>query len=130
MPVSAGLFPSPQAYAWVEVEPGRRPDGTVWARLSGDFDIDAVPVLKAALAEGGDGLVLDVSAVTFADCSFLNALLDIRPRPVLAGTLPPLLARLFELTGVTAVFTHAPPSWHPAVPLPFRPADPSPHQGP
>ncbi|MGW7314499.1 STAS domain-containing protein [Streptomyces sp. NPDC054854] len=79
----------------------------------GEYDQDTLEPLRQATTEAlADpsvrAIVLDVSAVAFADSSMLNELVRIRRtgRPlVLAGPLPPQLARLFELTSARQIFT-------------------------
>ncbi|WP_432061023.1 STAS domain-containing protein [Streptomyces sp. S1] len=73
----------------------------------GSYDMQTIAPLATALraaAEGRPRVVLDVSAVTFADSSFLNLLIlahrttDLR----LAGPTTPV-RRILELTGVDTV---------------------------
>ncbi|MFI6149684.1 STAS domain-containing protein [Streptomyces sp. NPDC051109] len=76
---------------------------------SGEFDQDTVGLLQAACegeTNGASPLVLDVKNVTFADSSFLNALIRLRnTRPLaLEGPLPDQLHRLLDLTGTRALF--------------------------
>ncbi|MFI5761929.1 STAS domain-containing protein [Streptomyces sp. NPDC051563] len=79
---------------------------------AGEFDQDTLEPLRQAIAEAlADPvrtIVLDVSAITFADSSMLNELIRLRHagRPlVLAGPLNPQMARLFELTSTYQIFT-------------------------
>ncbi|MEW2417839.1 STAS domain-containing protein [Streptomyces sp. NPDC046866] len=75
---------------------------------SGDFDMDTTNLLAEAggKAAPGEPMVVDVTQVTFADSSFLNALIRLRnDRPVaLQGPLPDQLHRLMEMTGALALF--------------------------
>ncbi|MER7760194.1 STAS domain-containing protein [Streptomyces sp. NPDC097619] len=85
--------------------------------LAGEFDIDSAPCLDDVWETAGDGVrVVDVSGVAFADASFLNFLLTVRGRLVLAGPLPEQLARLFHLTGTTTLFTYTADTTVPAGP--------------
>ncbi|MGW6418533.1 STAS domain-containing protein [Streptomyces sp. NPDC055055] len=75
---------------------------------SGEFDMDSIGSLPCALSDAyGDGatcLQLDISAPTFGDSSFLNALIHARSgtaRLVLVGPVPDRLRHLFDLTGAT-----------------------------
>ncbi|MFD8985185.1 STAS domain-containing protein [Streptomyces sp. NPDC059564] len=82
----------------------------------GEFDLYSVAALleAAGASSAGTGpsrLVIDVSAVGFADSAFLNCLLWLRrttPCLVLAGTLPKQLRRLLEITETLPLFTYAP----------------------
>ncbi|WP_437081094.1 STAS domain-containing protein [Streptomyces sp. enrichment culture] len=83
-------------------------------RCVGDFDLGVLAPLtaacEAAAADPGVAkVVLDVSAVGFADSAFLNRLLWLRRQQptVLAGPLPSRLLRLLQLTGALSVFTIA-----------------------
>ncbi|MEU6313335.1 STAS domain-containing protein [Streptomyces sp. NPDC047014] len=76
---------------------------------SGEFDLDTTGLLVDACDDRRHParlLVLDVTQVTFADSSFLNALIRLRnTRPVaLRGPLPKQLHRLMEMTGALALF--------------------------
>ncbi|MFI1453921.1 STAS domain-containing protein [Streptomyces roseus] len=84
-------------------------DGVCVVACSGEFDQDTVGLLRDACERettGAQLLVLDVRGVTFADSSFLNALIRLRhTRPLaLAGPLPAQLHRLLNLTGAIALF--------------------------
>jgi anti-anti-sigma factor len=81
-------------------------------RVAGDLDIATGPSLDQILrrldaAHPGSQVVLDLSAVTFIDCSGLGALL--RARNLFGDrfwlrVIPPTVSRLFDLTGVDATF--------------------------
>ncbi|MER7762511.1 STAS domain-containing protein [Streptomyces sp. NPDC097619] len=104
--------PSARGRAVVEPVPGI--PGRSWMVLSGEFDIDSRDTLQDALraavvaAEqaGPELLRVDVTRVTFADSSFLNSLLVMRERIVLAGPLPGQLSHLLTLTGTAPLFTY------------------------
>ncbi|MFG2342022.1 STAS domain-containing protein [Streptomyces yangpuensis] len=93
----------------VAVRPGR----TV-VTATGELDMDTSSCLRdisAALGLRSEALVLDLTAVTFADACGLNALLVLRHRVGLAGGtlelggLPDQVLRLLELTGTRHLFT-------------------------
>ncbi|MEU9033058.1 STAS domain-containing protein [Streptomyces sp. NPDC048383] len=78
----------------------------------GEFDQDTLGHLQEAGTAAVDDpgvrrIVLDVTAVTFADSSMLNLmpLLLRSGRLVLAGPLPDRLGRLLDVTEVRALFT-------------------------
>ncbi|MET3987949.1 STAS domain-containing protein [Streptomyces sp. PvR034] len=80
--------------------------------MTGEFDMDTVTALRSAMAPDAPGVtryVLDTAGVTFVDSAALGIML--RPtleRPVvLAGTVPPRLARLLEVTGAEQAFAVA-----------------------
>ncbi|MDK1472752.1 STAS domain-containing protein [Streptomyces sp. 549] len=80
--------------------------------LAGEVDVETEPQARLALdaaVREGRRVVFDLSAVTFADSSILNLLLAARNRCelVLAGPLHSQVLRLFEVTGVSDVFTVA-----------------------
>jgi anti-anti-sigma factor len=84
-------------------------------RACGELDLATVPDLRvrllAAVERHPAGVVVDLSQVTFADCSALAALVAARnrarelgrPLPVLRGT-PPKVARLLKATGTHTLF--------------------------
>ncbi|MFJ9522281.1 STAS domain-containing protein [Kitasatospora sp. NPDC101801] len=87
------------------------------AHVSGEIVFDnagrLLKVLSQAALAGPAGLDVDTTAVTFADSSGLNALLELRSRALAAGrqlTLRPggCVGRLLDLTGTREVFTPAP----------------------
>ncbi|MFF3214482.1 STAS domain-containing protein [Streptomyces sp. NPDC002886] len=80
---------------------------------AGEFDQDTLEPFDRAvdLAVADPAvrtIVMDLSQVTFADSSMLNALIRLRrcdSRLILAGPIPARLARLFELTSADQIFT-------------------------
>ncbi|MFG3492848.1 STAS domain-containing protein [Streptomyces sp. NPDC047972] len=81
-------------------------DGTAVLVADGEFDMDSVVCLQRALTDAqADGAItvrLNVSGVTFADSSFLHAVLRARQgldRLTLIGPLPDHLHQLLDLTG-------------------------------
>ncbi|MCX4776164.1 STAS domain-containing protein [Streptomyces sp. NBC_01264] len=80
---------------------------------AGEFDQDTLePFSRAVDLAVADPtvrtIVVDVSQVTFADSSMLNALMCLRgtgSRLILSGPIPARLARLFELTSAGQIFT-------------------------
>ncbi|MFJ3877068.1 STAS domain-containing protein [Streptomyces sp. NPDC090077] len=81
--------------------------------MAGEFDMDSVGPLRTAMDPTVPGIarfVVDVTGVTFVDSTALSVLLQpALDRPViLAGTVPPRLARVLELTGADLVFGTAP----------------------
>lgn len=94
------------------------PPGTTVLPLRGDLDHDnqreLAAEVDAALARATGALVLDVSAVTFADSSALRTLVLAQQRMeaadgalVLLGPLGPALRRLLEITATDGYFTVA-----------------------
>ncbi|MGW6821793.1 STAS domain-containing protein [Streptomyces sp. NPDC055005] len=80
----------------------------------GDFDADTLGPLKAAATAAAEDLgvrriVLDATGVTFADSSMLNVMILLlnTGRLVLAGTVPPQLGRLLDVTQAGQLFTTA-----------------------
>ncbi|MFF8195693.1 STAS domain-containing protein [Streptomyces bobili] len=77
--------------------------------LSGEIDLDSAPLVCAALARClSDGIRIvdvDLTPVTFCDCSGLNAFLYAAQRTTEAGGIlrlhnpPPSLGRILDLTG-------------------------------
>ncbi|MFD5102601.1 STAS domain-containing protein [Streptomyces albidochromogenes] len=100
-----------RAAARVEVLPDR--DGTRVVVCAGEFDIDSEGLARAALdAAHRDGItttVVDLSGVSFADSSMLNALITAHNRQhvVLAGPLGEQVLRLLEISGTDAFFNIA-----------------------
>ncbi|MEU9032573.1 STAS domain-containing protein [Streptomyces sp. NPDC048383] len=87
-------------------------DGVRVIVCGGEFDQDTLGLLRevgtAAVDDPGvRRIVLDVTAVTFADSSMLNLMLLLlrSGRLVLAGPLPDRLGRLLDVTEVRALFT-------------------------
>jgi anti-anti-sigma factor len=81
--------------------------------LTGDYDVSQRSTLRAELAavEDSDGLIVDLSGVTFIDSSCVGELVSMHGARVAAGH-PPLtvvqddfiVKRLFELLGLNLVF--------------------------
>jgi anti-anti-sigma factor len=77
--------------------------------LAGEIDLDTAPLVRASveecLREGIRTIDIDLTAVTFCDCSGLNAFLHASQQTTAAGGSlqlhypPPLMARLVDLTG-------------------------------
>ncbi|MFE2922164.1 STAS domain-containing protein [Streptomyces goshikiensis] len=89
-------------------------DGIRVIVCTGEFDQDTIAPLKAACAAAVDDprvrrIVLDISALAFADSSMLNLMLRVRAsgRLVLAGPLPRQLARILDLTSARELFAMA-----------------------
>lgn len=81
--------------------------------MAGEFDMDTVAPLRIAMDPRTPGVtrfVLDVAEVTFVDSIALSIMLQpALDRPViLAGTVPPRLARVLEITGADRAFGAAP----------------------
>ncbi|MEV7560896.1 hypothetical protein [Streptomyces sp. NPDC089795] len=95
------------AQAAVELLPRQR--HTTLIRLTGEFDMDSVHILREALgAVPATTAIMDLTGVDFADAALLHALLDAPQNLVLAGPLPQHLQRLLDATGTTQLFTTAP----------------------
>ncbi|MEU9395674.1 STAS domain-containing protein [Streptomyces sp. NPDC048324] len=78
--------------------------GGAWVVIAqGDYDLDSIGRLTQALdtaAAQHKRVVLDASAVTFADSTFLNLLLNTHHRTDLRIAAPaPQLRRILEITG-------------------------------
>jgi anti-anti-sigma factor len=76
--------------------------------VTGDLDLVGVPLLQGLLSrlpDGGD-LVIDLSGVTFIDCTGLGALVTAHRQTQARGGsfrvahVPPRVRRVLELTGV------------------------------
>ncbi|MEE1762696.1 STAS domain-containing protein [Streptomyces sp. SP18BB07] len=77
--------------------------------LAGDIDLESAPLVRAALARClSDGIRIvdvDLTPVTFCDCSGLKAFLDAAQRTTEAGGIlrlhnpPPTMGRTLDLTG-------------------------------
>lgn len=88
---------------------------SVVCRIFGDLDLDTVGAARAALDRALESrppiLVVDLSGVGFCDSSGLNLLLQARYEAEAAGVTMRLaspavaVARVFELTGLAAVFS-------------------------
>jgi anti-anti-sigma factor len=100
--------------------------GTAGDRLtvtvSGELDLDSDQLLRQTLGDALDratgGVELDLSGVTFCDCSALNVLLDVhhrareRSKSLVLRASSPAVDRLLSLTGTLPLFT-APPAPRP-----------------
>lgn len=106
--------------------------------LAGEIDLGSAPLVRAALAQClSDGIRIvdvDLTPVTFCDCSGLNAFLYAAQRTTEAGGIlrlhnpPPTLGRILDLTGCGFLLLglplrHLPPSLEDA-PAPAVPAPP------
>ncbi|MEU9032692.1 STAS domain-containing protein [Streptomyces sp. NPDC048383] len=87
-------------------------DGVRVIVCRGEFDQDTLgPLKEAGTAAANDPgvrrIILDVTAVTFADSSMLNLMLLLlrTGRLVLAGPLPDRLGRLLDITEARTLFT-------------------------
>ncbi|WP_420078142.1 STAS domain-containing protein [Streptomyces sp. JL4002] len=91
-----------------KVTVGAEASGVRLVCCSGEFDLDTTGLLLKACAEAAPAecLIVDVTEVTFADSSFLNALIRLRnSRPLtLRGPLPKQLHRVMEMTGALPLF--------------------------
>ncbi|MEI5098488.1 STAS domain-containing protein [Streptomyces sp. PmtG] len=86
--------------------------------LAGEIDLETVPLMRAALErclrDGMRTIDVDLTPVTFCDCSGLNAFIEAFLRSTAAGgTLrlhypPPMLARMIDLTGCGSVLMGLP----------------------
>jgi anti-anti-sigma factor len=93
--------------------------------LAGEIDLDSAPLVRTALSRSlSDGIRtidVDLTLVTFCDCSGLNTFLHAAQETAEAGgTLrlhhpPPTLGRILDLTGSGFLLLGAPPG-HPAPP--------------
>ncbi|MEU6313141.1 STAS domain-containing protein [Streptomyces sp. NPDC047014] len=89
-------------------------DGVRLIVCAGEFDQDNLAPLASACTTAVEDprvrrIVLDVTALTFADSSMLNLMLRVRAsdRLVLAGPLPTQLTRVLDLTATREIFTLA-----------------------
>ncbi|MBO0731178.1 MAG: STAS domain-containing protein [Acidimicrobiaceae bacterium] len=79
-------------------------------RLAGEFDMAGVPLLRAALADMQDDIVVDCSGLTFIDCAGLNGLVTAQKACEAEGARfalmapPPCLMRVLELVGLEGWF--------------------------
>ncbi|MFF7451263.1 MULTISPECIES: STAS domain-containing protein [unclassified Streptomyces] len=86
--------------------------------LAGEIDLESAPLVRTALARClGDGIRtidVDLTPVTFCDCSGLNAFLDASQRAAVAGGAlrlhhpPPTLGLILDLTGSGALLLGVP----------------------
>ena len=89
------------------------PVGTVAIALSGELDLASVDQLDAAIRDAEETdigwIVVDLSEVTFIDSTGLSVLLNAKKRSDGRFSCIPskhdAVARLFELTGTTAMLT-------------------------
>lgn len=92
-----------------------RREGTATIRLGGAIDLCAGPDVRIAVAEVVLGepptrLVVDLSDVTFADSTAMNALVLAHHAAVLVGasievTSNPAVDRVLEISGVSSLFS-------------------------
>ncbi|MGW6882841.1 STAS domain-containing protein [Streptomyces goshikiensis] len=87
-------------------------DGVRVITCTGEYDQDTLAPFRQAVdqavADPVRRIVVDVSGIAFADSSMLNEMVRLLRTGcplVLAGPLPPQLARLFELTSAHQIFT-------------------------
>jgi anti-anti-sigma factor len=93
------------------------PDRAV-LRIAGDLDLETAPRLLAVaepiLAAESGGLVVDLSKVAFVDSSGLSALIRINTRlgkaqrPFQIVPPPPIVGKVFEITGLDRVLPLTP----------------------
>ncbi|KAB8160154.1 anti-sigma factor antagonist [Streptomyces sp. 3MP-14] len=93
----------------------RRTAGSSVVAPVGELDHHSADKLRSALHEcvvsGGARIVIDCSGLEFCDSTGLNVLLATRLEAEQAGggvhlaEMPPIVARILEITGATAVFT-------------------------
>ncbi|WP_427167258.1 STAS domain-containing protein [Streptomyces sp. C1-1] len=108
--------------------------------LAGEIDLESAPLVRTALErclhDGIRTVDVDLTPVTFCDCSGLNVLLDAAQKTADAGgTLrlhhpPPTLVLIIALTGCGFLLLGAPPG-HPAPPrggVPAPTAQAPPHR--
>lgn len=99
---------------WLSVCVIPRPGGGAEVRVAGEIDLDNAAQLRGALLVALDtcpgGVSLDLSAVTFCDCSGLNVLLRARRhaadrhRGFRIGAVSRPVRRLLELTQTAPLF--------------------------
>lgn len=88
------------------------PGGRPVVEVTGEVDLASSPALRQAIASqiesGHTELILDLGEVTFMDSSGLNVLAGaarrLGPKGVLIAGCRPNIRRLFELSGLGAVF--------------------------
>ncbi|MFD3883157.1 STAS domain-containing protein [Streptomyces microflavus] len=72
--------------------------------LRGEYDLDNLAALQAqieAVIAAHGRVVLDASGITFADSTFLGAIIDVHRRTDLRVADPsPMVARLLDLVGI------------------------------
>ncbi|MDX2544978.1 STAS domain-containing protein [Streptomyces sp. WI04-05B] len=102
--------------------------------LAGEIDLDSAPLVRESLAQCLDDGIrtidVDVTAVTFCDCSGLNTFLyALLNTNAVGGSLHlhhpgPALERLFALTGTGSLFLALPDALAGSPPAPQPPATP------
>jgi anti-anti-sigma factor len=117
VPMTATVLPVPFA---VDVEPDR---DRVIVRLIGELDLVEAPrlaeVLDDLLRVGFKRVAVDLRALSFLDSSGLHALLTAREAAHACGAQlalvrgPGAVHRVFEVTGMTSVFTFEDPRYLP-----------------
>jgi len=100
--------------------------------LAGEIDLDTAPLVRESLdkclRDGIRTIDIDLTAVTFCDCSGLNAFLYASQQTMEAGGAlqlhypPPLVARLIDLTGTGFLFLDPATSALPRQPAPIASA--------
>jgi anti-anti-sigma factor len=95
-----------------------REPGRVVLRVAGDLDLETAPRLLAVaepiLSAGAGGLVVDLAKVAFIDSSGLSALIRINQRlgeaerPFQIVPPPPIVGKVFEITGLNRVLPLTP----------------------
>jgi anti-sigma B factor antagonist len=98
----------------IEIEVRRRDESTV-VGVRGEVDVATAPALRDGLdeaLEGGIGpVVVDLTGVTFIDSTGLGVLIGARRRCVEGGrelrvvVAEPRILKVFEITGLTELFT-------------------------
>jgi anti-anti-sigma factor len=93
---------------------------TLFATVRGEADASnsagLLTELSAALSAGSQDLVIDASGITFADCSALHSLLELRSHVLSAGRTmtiikpSPQFLRLLDLTELLPMFGGPRPS--------------------
>jgi anti-anti-sigma factor len=92
---------------------GGRAHVTVTGEVGLDVGEELRGALRAALASTEEGIDLDLSGVSFCDCSGLNVLLAVREqalaegKSVTLGPVSPIVERLLSLTGTLPLFAPA-----------------------
>ena len=83
---------------------------------TGDHDLSTAPELTTALAAAEGAVVVDLTGATFIDSSILGVILNAKSRTEEGGhafvcvvnpVAAPSVARIFDLTGLTATFVIA-----------------------
>lgn len=100
--------------------------------LSGEIDLDTAPLVRATLErclhDGIRAIDVDLTDVTFCDCSGLNAFLYASLRTAGAGGYlrlhypSPAVERLFAITGSGSLFLSLPNPLAGSVPAPQQPS--------